>query len=59
MIRIVVLDGSGRWIQGLPDVQCVEAEDYLLDPKYSELRRATVFNLCRTYGYQTERNNFV
>jgi glutathione synthase/RimK-type ligase-like ATP-grasp enzyme len=54
VIRIVVVDGPGRWIQGLPAVQIVEAEDYLLDPKYSEIRRATVFNLCRTYGYQTE-----
>jgi glutathione synthase/RimK-type ligase-like ATP-grasp enzyme len=54
MNRIVVVDAPGRWLQGLPDVLTVDAEDYLLDPKYSEIRRATVFNLCRTYGYQTE-----
>jgi len=52
--RIVVVDAPGRWLQGLPDVQTVDAEEYLLDPKYSEIRHATVFNLCRTYGYQTE-----
>jgi glutathione synthase/RimK-type ligase-like ATP-grasp enzyme len=54
VIRIVVVDAPGRWLGGLPDVQMVSAEDYLLDPRYSEIRRATVFNLCRTYGYQTE-----
>lgn len=54
MNRIVVVDAPGRWLQGLPDVQMVDAEDYLLDPHYSEIRHATVFNLCRTYGYQTE-----
>jgi hypothetical protein len=54
VIRIVVVDGSGRWIQGLPDAQVVDAEDYLLEATYSGIRRATVFNLCRTYGYQTE-----
>jgi len=54
VIRIVVVDAPGRWILDLPDVQTVDAEDYLLDPRYSEIRRATVFNLCRTYGYQTE-----
>jgi glutathione synthase/RimK-type ligase-like ATP-grasp enzyme len=54
VIRIVVVDAPGRWLGGLPDVQMVAAEDYLLDPRYSEIRRATVFNLCRTYGYQTE-----
>jgi glutathione synthase/RimK-type ligase-like ATP-grasp enzyme len=54
VIRIVVVDAPGRWLADLPDVQTVEAEDYLLDPRFSELRRATVFNLCRTYRYQTE-----
>jgi hypothetical protein len=45
--RIVVVDTPGRWLEGLPDVQTVDAEAYLIDPRYSELRRATVFNLCR------------
>jgi hypothetical protein len=54
VIPIVVVDTPGRWLPDLPDVQVVDARDYLLDPRYSEVRNVTVFNLCRTYGYQTE-----
>jgi glutathione synthase/RimK-type ligase-like ATP-grasp enzyme len=53
MIRLVVVENTGRWPLRLPDAETVSARDYLLEPRYSELRQATVFNLCRTYGYQT------
>src|SRR5262249_5549185 len=51
VIPIVVVDTPGRWLPDLPDAQVVDARDYLLDPRYSEIRNVTVFNLCRTYGY--------
>jgi hypothetical protein len=34
-------------------VDRVAAREYLTDPKFSENRRSRVFNLCRSYGYQT------
>jgi glutathione synthase/RimK-type ligase-like ATP-grasp enzyme len=49
----VVVENPSRWALELPDAEIVAARDYLLEPRFSETRRATVFNLCRTYGYQT------
>ena len=54
MIPIVVVDAPGRWLPDLPNAEVVGARNYLLEPRYSEIRHVTVFNLCRTYGYQTE-----
>lgn len=34
-------------------VEVVPARTYLTDPHYAELRRVTVFNVCRRYGYQS------
>jgi glutathione synthase/RimK-type ligase-like ATP-grasp enzyme len=49
----VVVENPSRWALELPDAEIVSARDYLLEPRFSESRRATVFNLCRAYGYQT------
>ena len=53
MIPLVVVESSARWPLHLPGVEVVPARDYLIDPRFSDLRGAMVFNLCRTYGYQT------
>jgi glutathione synthase/RimK-type ligase-like ATP-grasp enzyme len=53
MIPLVVVENPSRWALKLPGAEIVAARDYLLEPRYSGIRRATVFNLCRTYGYQT------
>ena len=53
MRPFVVVENPSRWALELPDAEIVSARDYLLEPRFSETRRATVFNLCRTYGYQT------
>jgi glutathione synthase/RimK-type ligase-like ATP-grasp enzyme len=34
-------------------VEVVPARTYLTDPRYADLRRVTVFNVCRRYGYQS------
>ena len=53
MPRLIVLENPGNWNLDVADAAVVAARDYLIDPKYSDLRRAKVFNLCRSYGYQT------
>ncbi len=53
MSWIVVLEDPRRFPLNLPQVQVVAAQDYLMDAQYGALRGAKVFNLCRTYGYQT------
>lgn len=53
MLLLVVVENPSRWALELPDAEIVAARDYLLEARFSEIRRATVFNLCRTYGYQS------
>jgi glutathione synthase/RimK-type ligase-like ATP-grasp enzyme len=49
----LVVENPKRWPLKLPGAQVVAAREYLTDPKFTEHRRSRVFNLCRTYGYQT------
>jgi glutathione synthase/RimK-type ligase-like ATP-grasp enzyme len=41
------------WPLDVPGVQVVPARAYLTDPIYSEDRAARVFNLCKSYRYQS------
>lgn len=51
--HLVVLDDPNNWAFDLPGAEVVDARSYLIDPRFANLRRAKVYNLCRTYGYQT------
>jgi glutathione synthase/RimK-type ligase-like ATP-grasp enzyme len=53
MIPLVVVENPRRWPFHLEGVEVVSAKSYLVEPRFSELRRAAVYNLCRSYGYQT------
>ena len=53
MLVLIVVDNPKDWPLQVPDVAVVAARDYLADPAYSELRGAKVFNLCRSYRYQS------
>ncbi len=50
---LLVVDAADNWPLSIPGVEVVAARAYLTDPRYTELRRAKVFNLCRTYRYQS------
>ena len=52
MIPLVVVENVKRFPFQLEGVEVVSARSYLVDPRWSDLRRAAVFNLCRSYGYQ-------
>ncbi len=52
MTTLIVVENTNRWSFELPGVEVVSAKQYLVDPRFAELRGAAVFNLCRTYGYQ-------
>ncbi|HEX9730035.1 MAG TPA: RimK family protein [Gemmatimonadales bacterium] len=52
MRSLVVVENEARWPFDLPGVTVVAARDYLVDPQYAALRRGTVYNVCRYYGYQ-------
>ena len=53
MSNLIVVDSLKTWPLKIPDVPIIAARDYLTDPQYSELRNVKVFNLCRSYRYQS------
>jgi len=53
-VRILIIANSQKdWPFRIPDADLVDAWSYLTQPQYSELRGVKVFNLCRSYRYQT------
>ena len=49
---LLVVDNPRSWPLHINNVEVVSARAYLTDPAYSE-GRAKVFNLCKSYRYQT------
>ena len=53
-MRILIIANSQKdWPFRIPDADVVDAWSYLTQPQFSELRGVKVFNLCRSYRYQT------
>jgi glutathione synthase/RimK-type ligase-like ATP-grasp enzyme len=50
---IVVVDQLADWPVDIPGVDVVTAWDYLTHDEFTRLRGARVYNLCRTFSYQT------
>lgn len=53
MAVLIVVNSPKYWPMRIPGVEVVPARAYLTDPTYSEGRGARVFNLCRSYRYQS------
>lgn len=53
MAVLIVVNDPKQWPFEIPEVQVVDARSYLTRPEFSDLRTAKVFNLCRSYRYQT------
>jgi len=53
MSILIVVDNPLRWPLHIPGVDVVSARSYLTEAAYSEDRTAKVFNLCRSYRYQS------
>lgn len=50
---LIVVDNLKEWPFELPGVEVIDARTYLTRPEYGELRGVKLFNLCRSYRYQT------
>lgn len=50
---LLVVDRPEDWPLETSGVEVVPARTYLTDPHYSALRGAKLFNLCRSYRYQS------
>ncbi len=53
MKTLVVLENPERWPLQIPGVEVVPARDYITHSEYAEERGTRIFNLCRTYHYQS------
>ncbi len=50
---LIVVENPRDWPLAIPDVTVVPARAYLTDPAWSEDHAARVYNLCRSYRYQS------
>ncbi|RIJ41750.1 RimK family protein [Pontibacter oryzae] len=53
MRKIVVVDYPKDWDEAIEDTEIVDAQTYLTDTAYTDIRNARIFNLCRSYRYQS------
>ncbi|MCA9074474.1 MAG: RimK family protein [Planctomycetaceae bacterium] len=53
MPALIVSDHATDWPIDIPNVEVVDAWTYLTEPDFSARRHVKVFNLCRSYKYQS------
>ncbi|MBI1913504.1 MAG: RimK-like ATPgrasp N-terminal domain-containing protein, partial [Planctomycetes bacterium] len=50
---LIIANDLKDWPFQVPGVEVVEARAYLTRHEYSDMRGAKLFNLCRSYRYQS------
>ena len=53
MSGIVVVDQRSDWPANIPGIEVVTAWDYLTDESMTRAKRSRIYNLCRSFSYQT------
>ncbi len=53
MSILIVVNNVKEWPFHIPGVEVVDAWSYLTRPEYGTMRAVKLFNLCRSYRYQT------
>ncbi|TYT73861.1 RimK family protein [Desulfobotulus mexicanus] len=53
MNDIIVVDMPSRWPVSISGAEVVGSREYLMDGRFLTMKRARVFNLCRSYRYQS------
>lgn len=53
MSFLIVVNNPSNWPLSTPGVEVVSARSYISDVRYSERQSAKIFNLCRSYRYQS------
>lgn len=51
--NLIILNNPAHWTFDIEEVEVVSAKAYLTESCYAELKNARVFNLCRSYRYQS------
>lgn len=53
MSILFVVNKPRNWPLNVPGVEVVSAREYLTEPRFPQSRKVKVFNLCRSYRYQS------
>src|SRR5436190_16211613 len=53
MSTLIVVDDVKEWPFEISGVEVVDGDSYLTRPEFGGLKRAQLFNLCRSYKYQS------
>ncbi|MDP3981494.1 MAG: RimK family protein [Chlamydiota bacterium] len=53
MAILMVVSNPKNWPLSIPGVEVVSSRSYLTEAKYAEMKNAKIFNLCRSYRYQS------
>lgn len=53
MSNFIVVNNKRNWQFNIPGVEVISARDYLLEDPFIRMRGARIFNLCRSYRYQS------
>lgn len=53
MPNLIVVNNPNDWTFQIPGVELVSARSYLMDSKFSRMRHTRVFNLCKSFRYQS------
>lgn len=51
--NLIILNNPAHWKFDIEEVEVVSAKAYLTDSRYAAMKNARVFNLCRSYRYQS------
>lgn len=54
MNKYVVVNQVEKWKFSIENITVISSQDYLTNPKYSLLKKARIFNLCKDYSYQSK-----
>ncbi|MCB0383743.1 MAG: RimK family protein [Psychroserpens sp.] len=54
MNKYIVVNQTDKWNFSVDNVTVISSQDYLTNPKYSLLKKARIFNLCKEYSYQSK-----
>ena len=53
MNHLIILDSPSEWKIKIPGVEVYSARDYLTREEFRKRRNVKVYNLCKSYRYQT------
>ena len=51
--NLIILNNTAHWNFDIEEVEVVSAKAYLTESRYASMKNARIFNLCRSYRYQS------